>query len=1415
LWPHLGDDPGGGVAGSRAVLVHNTTSSGSWQTPGDWSSGAVPTAADDVTLNNANFTAASGSVDSLTLSNSQLTLSADLTASVGLSLLATSTLTIDSHAVSGTITADNSGNSTVILENGASVADVGTGVRLQSNAGSNVISGDISNAKIFASIGSLEIGGGVDAQSVVSTTGSLTIDHPADFKGILAPGALSTIDLVGVAPTDVPALGLRISPDIYNTNGDVMVSSADGHGGTLLTWQPAAPTELADALVFNGFLLDPDANGKQDVLTGKSAYDQTITIYDNGVKIGTTYTALAGNAPPQGLDHTFSFSLGKLALGSHHITATLTDPSGRESAMSAPLDFVVSTNVAQLVQNVAGGGNWQIAATWDLDKAPAPTDDVIVTGATVINASDAVHTLGIVDGTVETPQDFTVAGDISLYKGTLTIDGGVTTAANIHGGQVVVDAAATIQAAIQNAGVHMLHGGAIVGALAETTLYLGDGAYTLTGAETDTKILLSTSGAATNLTIADPATVGAIDGMRVGDQLDLAGIVASAETPTYDPASGVLTIRQTNGQDLTLTVRGHLAGDVLSLTDDGQGGTIVAWTLPSYASVVGANGDWNDPNQWKDQIVPSPAGSNDVTLNSSTLTAAEAIGANSLILNDSTLTVEAGLAVHHAIKLFGSSLVASGGAISAESVTGGTVTLAGGASMGAADHLSIVNSAGTNVLTGPLDHAAISVQAGVLEIAGPATDSQVDFAAAGATVKFDDPSDLAPITHMRATDVIDLAGVSVASASYDGATLTLQKTGGGSLALAVSGDLQSNVLQTAPDGHGGTDITWAPPADSLTGVTGTVATDVITSQPELVLNSSDIHIDSANISPATLTLNNSTLSFSGAINSTSINLNDSSIVLAKSSSITEAVINGGAIDARVDDIYSYSTIVSELAPTDTKVLFSNGTLIYGQQTSSIILQGQPGLLGLNTQALPTVEGVAPGVQLLFQGLYDATSVSYDGSTLSLSEADGKTVSLQVSTDAPGLVPHLSQYSMFPYSSVALVTWTYPAALAGPAAPSELADSAIRKGVVNAAGDLATQALTGVAAPGATVTVYNGATALGATTADGAGAWSYTLGRLADGAYNLNATATDANGDVGPKSILLAFQVETGPPNAPTDLADAAIIGGYVNAANNTATQTLTGKADPGDHVFVYDNDSVVQIASTNADASGNWSVTLGTLYDGAHSLTAKASNAGDVFSSPSAPLTFTVDTHAPVPDVLYINRAGADWTIYGYTEANRPVTLFDDGTQIGAGTADSRGVWSITVPLSATALHQFTVHTTDAAGNPGVTVGAAQFSLASAPLVGGAGDDVLIAWGSDTLTGGAGADRFVIDAEFTHRTITDFSPAQHDVLELDAAEYHNYAWVMAHSTQVGADTVIHVNGVDLTLQNVTRTSLHASDFIFA
>ncbi|MEA2896061.1 MAG: hypothetical protein QOJ84_1676, partial [Bradyrhizobium sp.] len=101
-------------------------------------------------------------------------------------------------------------------------------------------------------------------------------------------------------------------------------------------------------------------------------------------------------------------------------------------------------------------------------------------------------------------------------------------------------------------------------------------------------------------------------------------------------------------------------------------------------------------------------------------------------------------------------------------------------------------------------------------------------------------------------------------------------------------------------------------------------------------------------------------------------------------------------------------------------------------------------------------------------------------------------------------------------------------------------------------------------------------------------------------------------------------------------------------------------------------------------------------------------------------------------------------------------------------------------------------------------------------ISGGNGKDILTGGlGDDKLTGGNGADTFVFAANFGKDVITDLKPNE-DVIQFDHSLFANFASVQSHAANDGhGNTVITLDANDtITLQGVTVTQLHASDFLF-
>ena len=235
----------------------------------------------------------------------------------------------------------------------------------------------------------------------------------------------------------------------------------------------------------------------------------------------------------------------------------------------------------------------------------------------------------------------------------------------------------------------------------------------------------------------------------------------------------------------------------------------------------------------------------------------------------------------------------------------------------------------------------------------------------------------------------------------------------------------------------------------------------------------------------------------------------------------------------------------------------------------------------------------------------------------------------------------------------------------------------------------TLTLTGTAEANATVKVFDGATLLGSATANGSGAWSYTTAALANGAHSLTATATDAAGNTGVASAALSVTIDTTAP-AGADIASFSTDSGTVgDDITNDNTLTLTGTAEANSTVKVFDGATL--LGSAVANGSGAWSYTTAALANGAHSLTATATDAAGNTGVASAALSVTIDTTAPVAPTIasFSTDSGTvgdgitndnTLTLTGTAEANAQSKF--DGARCSAARGERQRRWSYTTRRS-------------------------------------------------------------------------------------------------------------------------------------
>ncbi|EBN9298820.1 Ig-like domain repeat protein [Salmonella enterica subsp. enterica serovar Muenchen] len=280
-------------------------------------------------------------------------------------------------------------------------------------------------------------------------------------------------------------------------------------------------------------------------------------------------------------------------------------------------------------------------------------------------------------------------------------------------------------------------------------------------------------------------------------------------------------------------------------------------------------------------------------------------------------------------------------------------------------------------------------------------------------------------------------------------------------------------------------------------------------------------------------------------------------------------------------------------------------------------------------------------------------------------------------------------------------------------------------------------LNGTAEAGSVISIYDGNTLLGVTSANASGAWSFTpTTGLNDGTRTLTVTATDPAGNVSPATNGFTIVVDTLAPTVPliTSIVDDVpnSTGAIGNGQSTNDTQpTLNGTAEANSAVSIFDNGALV--ATVNANASGNWSWTpTAALGQGSHAYSVSAADAAGNVSAASPSITIIVDTIAPgAPGNLVINATGNRVT--GTAEAGSTVTITSDtGVVLGTATADGTGSFTATLTPAQTNGQPLLAFAQDKAGNTGIAAGftAPDTRVPEAPIITNVVDDVGIYTGA-------------------------------------------------------------------------------------
>ena len=208
----------------------------------------------------------------------------------------------------------------------------------------------------------------------------------------------------------------------------------------------------------------------------------------------------------------------------------------------------------------------------------------------------------------------------------------------------------------------------------------------------------------------------------------------------------------------------------------------------------------------------------------------------------------------------------------------------------------------------------------------------------------------------------------------------------------------------------------------------------------------------------------------------------------------------------------------------------------------------------------------------------------------------------------------------------------------------------KKGLTNDS----TPTFNGKADPNSVVELYDGTTKIGSTTTDKFGNWSITPATpLGEGAHSITASSPASNAikasdpatitvDTGTKVTFdsVIDDVAGGVVNGNVKGNDVTVDGKTLKGLTNDNTPTLSGKAEAGSTVEIFDGTN--KIGQVEAKGDGSWKFEVSNpLSDGEHELKVKTTDkAGN--TAEAAPVTITVDTKVTNLKVEWIDDLNND-----------------------------------------------------------------------------------------------------------------------------------------------------------------------------
>lgn len=1246
------------------------------------------------------------------------------------------------------------------LTNGEQVTATATDSAGNTSQGSSVIAPDLT-APDAPTIGSVI--DDIAPQTGTVTNGGSTNDQRPQLSGTAEAGSTVTIYDGGIAiGTAVVASNgtwtFTPSVDLSESTHQITVRATDAAGNTgpaspvfTLTVDltpPTAPTAIVlldDTGLIQGTITSGvPTDASQPILAGTGEPGGTITIYDNGVAIGTT-TVL-----PNG---TWSVTPGgPLPDGTHSITVTETDAAGNQSTASEPIIFTVDTTPPSAPGNlVVSNDGGTISGIGEAGSTVTIREGDFTLGTVVVDSqgnfsltlsppringeiltADATDTAGNTSPTTsaaapditppQTPVILSVIDDVQATTGPVAQNGLTNDRAPTVNGTGEAGSTITIYNGSDALGTVVVPSSGQWSFTPPTPLT--DGTWVLTAKATDP--------AGNPSGISNTWTIN-VDGTAPGAPVILQ-VVNDIPGQT-----GAIDLNGTTN-DATPTLSGTAeANATISLRVDGvEIGTTVANGL----------GVWS--------FTPSsPIGEGPHAL---TAVATDAAGNPGPVSNTWTLTVDSVAPAAPVITQVLDDVPERLGALNSGDITNDTTpTLNGTAEPGSivtirldgADLITIpIDGSGTwtYTLTTPLDEGPHTFSVVATDAAGNTSQPSDDF-----TLNVDITAPAAATILTVTDDVGGVLGSLNSGDTTDDTRPLLQGTAPADTVITVYDG--TTLLGTATlNGSGGWSFTPVTPLTdgphSLTVHATDAAGNTTISTPfELTVDT---------VAPATPDIPAITVNPDGT--ATPLNpgetTRDTTPTLSGTGNPgdTVTIYNGGVKldDVLVDGTGNWTWTPATPLPNGTYDITLTVTNVDGTGNESA--PSQPVTITIDTEA-----PAAPAAPVITDSVTQITGPVPDGGTTNdprpvLSGTGTPNDVINITDTVNGGTPTIvgtvtvdsnGNWSWRPGSDIAEGSHVYTATATDEAGNVSDPSTAITiivdtlapdTPVISAVGGApdggfitdTTPTVGGTGVNGETVIVYNNGVELGRVVVVN-GEWSLTLPAQTDGPLNITVAGVDTAGNVSAPSSVFTVTLDTVAPGIPqiNAVSDSQLTNNVLYTRDGTPT--LTGTSEPGTTVIVS-VDGIPSGVPVTIQSDGSWSWTAGTtLSEGPHTFTVSATDPAGNASGSSAPLSVTVDTLTPdAPDNLNLAPEGTPLT--GSAEAGSLITVKDsNGNVIGTGVATG-GNFSIAVSPAQQDGATLTVTATDAAGHESpvanYTVTGTEPNLPDVPVITAINDDV-------------------------------------------------------------------------------------------